>query len=542
MGQNILLAGLGDHPAVITGMVKVLQEIEGISIDVLHVFHPQDTGKNIEKDALPLVLEHLPETTRLKPVPLGFTDANTTETSIQFLQIVASVLEQYKDPECYSVYMSLAGGRKNTSALMALVAQFYSSVRGLYHLLDREEDKSDTVFPSIEEIVLYQTPEQQEATFDPPLERLNLIRIPYPGAFSNSLELQRVLKGVATAEPSASVALTPEAEAFYRRVFDPGQAHPLLQVWLSKTAYEQYRAYAQEGSTYAQAFMTCFRQMQDPNRLSQQIHGTFGEFHFYKRRRTAERPFYYTRPNPIHLYPQQVVEEVIITGLSIEQGNGHYKPDENYWLAHDDHAPYHSLSALHPKKCTLLVPLGLSPMIATQTYQLLQESADEGSPSISTVAVIFPEQNRVIDNGVRLLKKQFVRRNVEFLTYPIRGVRDVDSIEACEQYLRDLLQAIEDVRRRNPERLISLTLSGGRKGMSALTIFAAQRSNIEKVYHTLITDIELETAVEQETSIESLAKLPTDEDRANLLFLEAYDKRKFQLFSIPIIPIRAGAV
>ncbi len=538
MAQNILLAGLGDHPAVITGMVKALREIEEISIDILQVFHPQETGKYIEKDALPLVSEHLPDTCRMEPVPLGFADANTTEASIQFLQIIASVLDRYKDPKDYHVYISLAGGRKNMSVLMALVAQFYSSVRGLYHLLDREDDQRETVFPSIEEIVLYQSAEQQKETFNPPLERLNLIQVPYPGAFSDSIELQRVLRGMDTAETSLPLILTPEAEAFYRRIFDPQQAHPLLQVWLSKTACEQYRAWADGGSTFAREFLICFRQMQDPNRLRNQIHGTFGDLHFYKRRRTRERPFYYTHPNPIHLYPQQPVEDVIITGLSVEQGNGQYEPDADHWLAHNDREPYQPLANLNRKDCTLLVPLGRSPMIATQTYQLLQESREEGYLRIPTVSVIYPERNRVISNSVRLLKRVFKNRKVEFLEYPIRALKDINSYEACEKYLRDLLRVIEELRQRYPERSVALSLSGGRKGMSALTLFAAQRAGIEQVYHTLITDIELENKVEQETSAEALGKLPTDEEKAHRLFLDTYDKSQFCIFSIPIISVK----
>lgn len=539
MAENILLAGLGDHPAVITGMVKALREIEGISIDVLHVLHPQNTGKYIEKDAVPLVAKYLPDTCRLEPVSLGFADANTTEASMQFLQIVASVLERYRDPEQYHVYMSLAGGRKNSSVLMALVAQFYSSVQGLYHLLDSEESRREIVFPSIEEIVLYQSSEQQRETFDPPRERLNLIRIPYPGAFSNSLELQRILGKMTTEESSASIALTPKAEAFYRRIFTPQQAHPLLQVWLSKTAYEQYRAWADTGSMFAQEFLTCFRQMQDPNRLRAQIHGTFDDFHFFKRRRTRERPFYYTRPNPIHLYPKLPVEQVIITGLSVEQGNGQYEPNADDLLTHDDREPYQPLAGLSQKERTLLVPLGRSPMIATQTYQLLQESEEEGRPRIPTVAVIYPERDRMIGNSVLMLKRIFEEREVEFLEYPVQGLRDIDSHEACGQYLQDLLRTIEDLRREYPERQIALSLSGGRKGMSALALFAAQRAEIDQVYHTLIADVELESIVEQETSVENLKKLPTDEEKANHLFLDAYDKRQFHLFSIPVIPVRA---
>lgn len=46
MAQNILIAALGEHPAVVTGMVKALREFEDIWIDTLPVLHPQQTGKD----------------------------------------------------------------------------------------------------------------------------------------------------------------------------------------------------------------------------------------------------------------------------------------------------------------------------------------------------------------------------------------------------------------------------------------------------------------------------------------------------------------
>jgi hypothetical protein len=112
----------------------------------------------------------------------------------------------------------------------------------------------------------------------------------------------------------------------------------------------------------------------------------------------------------------------------------------------------------------------------------------------------------------------------------------VDSKEGCETYLGTLLSTIDRLRSDYPDRDIALSLSGGRKGMSALTLFAAQQVGIERLYHTLITDIALEEHIEEETSIDALDCLPTNEAQSQRLFLEAYDREKFELFKIPIIP------
>jgi CRISPR-associated Csx14 family protein len=182
MSKNILIAALGDHPTVVTAIFKALREIARIRIDVLHVLYPEETGKNIAQLGYPMIEEHLQEQCEVYPVPLPFSDSNTRGKSVQFLRILAGLMSQYQDKEAHNVYFSLAGGRKNMSALMALVTQFFPSVKGLYHLIDKEEEKRSPAFPSIEEL-LERMPEIED-DLDPPCSRLELVSIPYPGGWS----------------------------------------------------------------------------------------------------------------------------------------------------------------------------------------------------------------------------------------------------------------------------------------------------------------------------------------------------------------------
>jgi hypothetical protein len=380
--------------------------------------------------------------------------------------------------------------------------------------------------------------EQQLRALDPPLDYLNLIPIPYPGAFANHSQLRRILKTFDDQDEQPSISVSPEAEVFFRAVFEPGKRERPLEVWLSRTAYDQYQAWATAGSHYAGEFLTCFKQMREPRRLKSRTHGAKGEYYFYKRPRTRERPFVCTEPNPIYLYPQKPVERVIVCGLSVEQGNGQYDPTREEWLASIDRQPYMRLSELEERDFVLLVPLGKSPMIVTQTYTLLRESEDEGKPDNLTVAVLYPQRSALIRKGVRMLRRQFERRGVDFITYPIDELRDVDSEAACETYLGALRATIDDLRGKYPDRELALSLSGGRKGMSALTLFAAQRAGIERLYHTLITDIALEERIQEETTLEALDGLPTDDGRADRLFLNCYEREQFELFTVPVIPLQ----
>lgn len=534
---NVMIAALGDHPAVITAAVTAMEKIAGIAIHRLHVLHSQDTGKYIGREGLNLIDRHLQGRCQVFPVPLPFADATSTATSIQFLQTLAAVLEQYHDEQIHHIYLLLAGGRKNMAALMAVVTQFFPSVRGLYHLLDKDEDSRHPAFPSIEQIELEMSEAEVKAALDPPLDRLNLFRIPYPGAFATSVELWQRLKSLEVGEESETLELSPDAELFFRRVFQPSRSSHVLEVWLSQRAHRQYEAWSISGSGHAEEFLTCFKHMRDPSVLKERLHGTFDEFQFFKRRRTTERPFFYTEPHPIHLYPQKPVERVVICALAVEKGNGQYEPTADEILASLDKAPSVRLSDLNRRDLTLIVPLGKSPMIATQTYTLLTQSEVEGRPRVPTVALIYPERNSVIGNGVRLLKRQFERRRVTIEEIPVRGLRDLDSETACEIYLRELLGAIQKLQTKYPDRQVALSLSGGRKGMSALAYFAAQYTGIEKVYHTLITDLNLERRIESEMTLRAIESLPTDGAKERRLFLDEYDPTKFELFAIPVVPL-----
>ena len=537
MARNILIATLGDHPAVVTGMVQALREYEGLPIDTLCVLYPCQTGKDIAELGLPLIQDHLAGVCEVVPVPLPFSDPNTREKSLQFLRTIAGLLDSYRDENDYHVYLSLAGGRKNMSALMALMTQFFPSVRKLYHLIDKMEGNRHPSFPSIAEIV---TQQAGPDALDPPIENLVLVEVPYPGAFSNPVELRRILYDPSNREQLESIRLSPEAEAFFGNVFRPGPAAKPLEVWLSSTAVEQYQKMTTEE---ANRFWRCFLQMMSADGLKNKVHHREKDLVLYKGSH-RQRPFFRTEPNDIAAYPQKPVERVIVCGLSREFARGMtgpYEPDIQWQLENADRDPYQPIWKLRARERTLLVPLGKSPMIATQIYTLLQDSKEEGCPRIRVVAVLYPERHPIIRQGVELLRAQFNRKEVKFLSFPIRDLRDIDSKAAGEIYLGKLLDVIRRLRTRYPTHQVDVALSGGRKGMSALTLFAAQKAKIERVYHTLISDVDIEKQVQKETNIQALEKLPSAWHREERLFLHRYPRLCFDLFAIPVIPLKSSS-
>lgn len=529
--SSVLVATLGASPIVVTAMVSALREKQGVIIEKLHILYPGAETDRLIGLGYEMIAQYLDGECQVQPWPLEFVDINSYETSIQFLRCLANVLdlcEQSGD----TVYLSLAGGRKNMSALLAVISQFYPCIHGLYHLLDiYEYDPRRRNLYTIEELV-DMSEAHQTAKLSPPVDSLKLVEIPFHH-FANGVELRRYFAAEESGQEFA-VETSGMAQVFFGSVFKADYSAGFLNVFLSPTAYHQFQDMALQGGERLKNFLKCFQQMQDPNALKGHIHGTFSApgkvFHFFKLRRTTERPFYYTVPEPIHLFPQRKVESVIVCGLSVEQSNGTYKPSAEQLLRDTQVLPYKHISNLVKNETVLVVPLGESPMIATQTYTLLQKRQE-----ISPIVVIYPEDHAPIRNGVNILADLCRRRKILFEKKPIHGLRDIDSYAACQTYLSELLHTLNEVRLKYPHKQIALSLSGGRKGMSALTLFAAQYFGIDYIYHTLITDPDLENQIEQECSYEELIKLNAAA-QADRLFLESYDHHCFTLFPIPVIP------
>jgi hypothetical protein len=276
--------------------------------------------------------------------------------------------------------------------------------------------------------------------------------------------------------------------------------------------------------------------MQDPHALAGHIHGTFGApgrtFHFYKRRHTAERPFFYTRPAPIHLSVAGA-RQVVVCGLAIER-EGRYEPDAAWLLDNTETEPFRGVNALQASEAVLLAPLGDSPMVVSQTYSLLQER--EGA-TVSAIRLIYPEGYVPARNGADLLDELCRRQKIDCKQWPIRGLKDLTSRDQCVAYGAALLQAIQRAREEHPQRQLALSLSGGRKGMSALTLFAAQYAGVERVYHTLIGDPALERQIERECGLDALRGAAAAEQIARLWLRRYPDRAAFALFPVPVIPI-----
>lgn len=557
--ENVLIATLGESPIVITAMYDLLTKEKGQQIDKVIVLQPEG---GLIPLAFDLIREALQDRCEVTAAPLGFEDVNNETSSISFLHTLYRLLNDAQKSE-NKVYLSLAGGRKNMSALMALLVPLFPCVKGLYHVIDPDEGTRRQRFKSIGEI--FDLPNDAILPFfllsDDQLKQLKLVEIPCGEQQQVSEEYRSLLFTITEEELDELWDKDPvkaESVETFRHITQETTFTPKLAIKLTTTVKQEYKQMLHDDAPQALRFARCFELMKDPYHLFEAMKDsglTRGShsFHFFKRRRTDERPFYYTEPENIELFnPNQPskgakVDTVIISGLAVEQNDGSYKPDADTLLRkfnpQESTEPLESIlptgspaQSLSEKESVLIVPLGDSPMIATQLYTLLTY---QGS-NIREIVLVFPAK---VKPGADLLVKAFKDegKGVECIQKKIAGFDDIDSTDACIAFEKTLDEAIDEACKRHPGFQIEMALSGGRKGMAALTMFVAQRKGIRSLYHTLIPDKCVLDQVEDETTVNALRPTMVNKElRNNRLFLREYEGNgpytRFVLFKVPVLP------
>jgi CRISPR-associated Csx14 family protein len=542
---TVLIASLGDSPVVITSMFKRLQEAQDIyPIDRLEVLCPEEEVITIGYNDI--ICKYLCQQCDIANIPLQLDDVNDEQETYHFLHTLAQLLNTHQDDKD-TIYLSLAGGRKSMSSLMALLAPLFPCVKKLYHLLDTEE-----VFFSTAELFEMQPARLQDALF-PPTERVKLIDIPYDKTqyadenFRKSLNwlTDEFLDNLWENDPEQAKALT-----YFGSMTTSNRCQGVIPVKLTREVAEQFRTMQRFDVTHAVNFRKCFEEMHFAVRLDQRSKDIYSykgkHFHYYKRRRTAERPVFCTEPVDIKSNPDAEITEVIVTALpiEIEERRPPYPPlaevvkKLKFPLETEEFDV--TTASSEEQARVLIIPLATTPMIATQLYRLYQDKGYK----IRKIVIVHT-MARAVRSSVRIVEEAFQFRNITCDVVPLHKLEDIDSEDACAEYQKLLEQTIERLRTENPDCQLELTISGGRKCMAALAMFAAQKQEIHRVVHTLITDEIFAKRVSEETSLKKLTELSSKNRKRELdrlLFLDAYQSHRnaFTLFHIPVVPVQKG--
>lgn len=533
---GILIASLGDSPVVVPSMYRLLTEEEQLSIEQVTILHP--TGADIQM-ACELIDEFFPEKQKLRYEAMTFNDADSWLNACLFLQKLCALLDHYQK-QGETVYLSLAGGRKSMAALMAWVIPFFSCVQKLYHVIDHKEQ----AFPSVYEIQAQSTSEKKHLMY-PALGQLSLIEIPFERAehISETL-LSRLLSSRPTDYEKAEALITGQA------ILQQGD---IKQLSLTALAAQQFRSLLGKNRDHAQKVRNGLLEMCKTEVLQMYKVGADTApyhpakfprifLHSFTGLQVPIHPIFYTLPKDVYTHPDAQVEQVVICSLETPDPNGYKTIQEITASPNFSHKSYSSIDALpsvpSPTDSVLIVPLGKSPMVATQLYTLLKEQEQH---TIHEVVLIYPQLSVDIQNSVDIIREA-LREEYNFkctTRVDIPGLRDITSKEDCQLYQEYLETEIKRVKQQYPDHKIDLALSGGRKGMTAMTIFAAQKNHIPYVYHTLISNEKISEKIEKDTTIEVLKGL-SKKVCTDRLFLRAYKPEGdnpyayFTLFRVPV--------
>ena len=392
---------------------------------------------------------------------------------------------------------------------------------------------------------------ERKKAMHPDLDPLILVDIPFGKEQQISEELRSRLLSVSDEELDEMEDEHAEAVEFVQTV---AHGEKELEVWLTERAAKQLNHMRVHDAHHTRGFNICFERMRSAPKLRVRVHDRVSDqqnksipvtLHFFKRKRseTVERPVFYTLPKDIKHCTDDEVDKVIVCELEFKKSGRYRSLKEITALPNFSIKPAFPIeqpSLETPAESVLIVPLGKFPMVATQLYTLLKHQ--EGC-TICEVVLVYPEGATEIVAGAELVKKALQDEDKTPCRHArISRLKDIDSTDACREYQATLEDEIDRVRKDHPDCKIDLALSGGRKGMTAMTIFAAQKKHIPWVYHTLITDEQLSETIDDETTVRVLndPRLAREE-RNDRLFLRAYkDKEgphpytKFVLFRVPV--------
>ncbi|HLZ60405.1 MAG TPA: CRISPR-associated ring nuclease [Ktedonosporobacter sp.] len=536
--KNVLIASLGESPVVVSAMYDLLTKRKKLKIDRVIILTPEDDDV---RRAYKMVREALVGV-EVQCEQLPFKDADSWVHVCIFLQSLYKLLDT-SQAKGEGIYLSCAGGRKSMAALMAWVAPFFSCVQNLYYLIDK--DKKD--FPLVEQIDPWLSPAKLERIMHPDLAHLTLVDIPFEKERQMSQKRLNRLIWASSEDLERMQYEEKETAMLLQAVTQGGK---LLDVLVTKQVAEQFRVMCQQNPKDAIELKSNLEQMSIASKLQNASFDSCKPpklsvtLHFFQRFQTPQRFVFYTKPEDIDEGSEEAVAQVVVCAL--EEGvNNEYRKLKKIAASPDFSVePKYRLDELplipytDPAESVLIVPLGTLPMIATQLYTLLEYQERR---TIRAVYLVYPERAMEIENAARIVKRALQERaGVSCISVQVPGLEDIDSKEACKRYQAILEEVIAEVRERYPDCKIDLALSGGRKGMTAMTISAAQGQHIHPVYHTLITDEQLGRDIDRETTVEALNDLSRKE-RNDRLFLQSYKDggsyARFVLFKVPVFSI-----
>ncbi|MBV9391021.1 MAG: TIR domain-containing protein, partial [Verrucomicrobia bacterium] len=406
--SDVLLTSLGDSPVVVSAMYDLLVQQEGTTIDQIIVLYPED-----EKNGYRYVREVLPDPSDLQPEELPFEDANTWRNTCIFLKKLYACLNACQG-KGDTVYLSLAGGRKSMAALTAWVAPIFPCIKGLYHVIDKQEEN----FFSTADLDTFDRSRRFTA-LHPDLNSLILVKLPFERVGIEEQDFQKLHEVLRSETYDSMSAREFETDISIITLEKIREDSPFLSIEMTRQAVEQFITLRNENPGYARFIYEHIMQMGSiATLLSQksmfnidsqtQKSGKTSSvtLHSFTNLNIPVRPVFYTLPRDIYTASSDQVQRLIICSLEAKSVDDNRSLKEIAQTADFSMKPYVGFEALPPiptpADSILIVPLGKFPMVATQLYTLLREQEHH---TIHEVVLIYPKRSTAITNSADIVKK-----------------------------------------------------------------------------------------------------------------------------------------
>lgn len=189
--QTILISSLGESPAVVTEAIDKLEQEERIQFTEVITLGTNEYEVHQGVDILDEhILAHYNRRIAYSHQSIEATDVLTEKDNLEFLTLVARTLRSYR--HFSDIYVSMAGGRKTMSALMALAVQIYGAkllCHVVHLLMDQNLQRKMTAS------YMKRYPEEQTALLHPPLKELEVVRLPVVSLFPLLNDFLAALEG-----------------------------------------------------------------------------------------------------------------------------------------------------------------------------------------------------------------------------------------------------------------------------------------------------------------------------------------------------------
>lgn len=126
---------MGTSPPVITEFLQYMIDTRGIRVNDVTILNTNDELVTKSTTLAEVGLRHKYPGVKTHIVKLPFPDIESYERSVEFTRIAIRVLKEQKHAyNVDSIFICIAGGRKEACVILSIIAQFFD-VSGVYHVI-----------------------------------------------------------------------------------------------------------------------------------------------------------------------------------------------------------------------------------------------------------------------------------------------------------------------------------------------------------------------------------------------------------------------